>query len=109
MTLMTHARARLEPGTADYNTLTPEAQQDFDEAMDDADSAGPHDYPVYMKAIAILVGLPAGDIRKCACSCWCGTVFDSNAADAHVIEHGEGYNLGRHQCPTCADRHRETA
>ena len=36
-------------------------------------------------------------------------VFDADQADAHVIEWTGGYNLGRVQCPTCADRHRETA
>lgn len=106
MALMTHARARLE---ADYNTLTAEQQTVFDEVMEEADIAGPVTYPGLMKAIAILVGLPQGDIRKCDCSCWCPVIFDANTADAHVIEDGDGYNLGRHQCPTCADRHRETA
>jgi hypothetical protein len=109
MAVMTHARVRLEPGTADYNSLTVEEQGKFDELMERADGAGASDYPGLMEAVAILVGLPDGDLRKCACSCWCPVVFDSNNPDAHVIEHGEGYNLGRHQCPTCADRHRETA
>jgi len=103
---MTHASARPE---ADYNTLTLEDQDRFDELMEAADIAGPHDYPGLMLAIAALTGLPNGDIRKCGCSCWCPTVFDANAQDAHVIEHGDGYNLGRHQCPWCADQHQETA
>lgn len=106
MAVMTHASARLE---ANYNTLTLADQDRFDELMEAADIAGPHDYPSLMLAIAALTGLPNGDIRKCGCSCYCPTVFDANAQDVHVIEHGDGYNLGRHQCPTCADRHRETA
>jgi hypothetical protein len=109
MAVMTHAHPRLEPGTADYKSLSPEARQAFDQLMDQADIAGPHDYPVYMKAVAILAGLPAGDLRKCACSCCCSVVFDANNEDAHVIETSGGYNLGRHQCPWCADQHRETA
>lgn len=109
MALMTHARLRLEPGTADFYALTETQQKRFNELMEQADTAGPHDYPVRMDAVAILTGLPTGDLRKCACSCWCPVIFDANNEDAHVIEYGEGYNLGRHQCPTCADRHRETA
>ncbi|MFF9287580.1 hypothetical protein [Streptomyces griseosporeus] len=102
---MTHARPRTE---ANYNSLSAAAQDKFDTLMEQADNAGPHDYPVLMGRIADLAGLPEGEIRKCACSCWCPVIFDAEHPDAHVIEYGEGYNLGRHQCPTCADRHRET-
>lgn len=101
--------ARTHPTTADYQALTTQDQDKFDVLMEQADDAGPADYPTFMKAIAALTGLPTGDIRKCACSCWCPTVFDANTPDAHVIEHGAGFNLGRHQCPQCADWHRETA
>lgn len=106
MTVMTAASARLE---ADYNTLTEDQQQHFDRLMRHADKAGPVDYPHLMGRIADLVRLPEGDLRKCACSCYCPAIFDADAEDAHVIEHGEGYNLGRVQCPLCADRHIETA
>lgn len=106
MTAMTHARTRPE---ADYRDLT-EAQQDkFDALMEDADDAGHWEYLALMAVAAVWTGLPMGDIRKCGCSCVCPVIFDSEDPDAHVIEYGEGYNLGRHQCPTCADRHRETA
>ncbi len=106
MAVMTAALVRRE---ANYKALT-EAQQDkFDRLMRHADKAGPVDYPQLMGRIADLVGLPEGDIRKCACSCTCPVIFDADHEDAHVIEHGEGYNLGRVQCPTCADWHRETA
>lgn len=101
-----HAHTRHE---ADYTTLTPEDQDRFDRLMRHADKAGPIDYPHLMQLIALLTGLPTGDIRKCGCSCWCPVIFDANTDDAHVIEHGDGYNLGRHQCPLCADHHRETA
>lgn len=106
MAVMTHASARLE---ADYNTLTIEDQDRFDELMEAADNAGPADYPGHMGQIRLLTGLAGSEIRKCACSCWCPVIFDAETEDAHVIEYGDGYNLGRHQCPTCADRHRETA
>jgi hypothetical protein len=107
MAVMTHART--QPGTADYNALTDEQQGKFDDLMDQADVAGPHDYAPRMAAIAALTGLTHTEIRKCACSCCCPVIFDGDDPDAHVIEHGKGYNIGRHQCPTCADRHRETA
>lgn len=106
MAVMTHAQNQ---ATADYRQLTTSEQDEFDRLMEEADIAGPATYLPLMAAVALLVGLPTGDLRKCACSCWCGTVFDSNHPDAHVIEPGEGYNLGRHQCPWCADQHRENA
>lgn len=110
MAVMTHALPRLEPGTTSYNTLSTEAQAAFDVLMEQADDARSNpEYLRPMRALAALTGLPQGEIRKCACSCWCPVIFDANNEDAHVIEHGDGYNLGRHQCPTCADHHRETA
>lgn len=106
MAVMTHASNQAK---ADYRQLTTSEQDEFDRLMEEADIAGPATYPALMATVALLTGLPTGDLRKCACSCWCGTVFDSNHPDAHVIEPGEGYNLGRHQCPWCADQHLETA
>jgi hypothetical protein len=108
--VITHAFARLE---ADYNTLTPAAQDKFDQVMDLADNTADNgEFVALMLASAALAGLHipyGGEVRKCGCSCYCGVIFDPSAADAHVIEYGEGYNLGRHQCPWCADQHRETA
>ncbi|WP_371099847.1 hypothetical protein [Streptomyces sp. PU_AKi4] len=107
MAVMTHASARPE---ADYNTLTPSQQQRFDELMEQADHARSNlDYLPLMQALAGLTGLPTGEIRKCGCSCYCGCIFDADDEDAHVIEWTGGYNLGRVQCPTCHDRHPETA
>ncbi len=106
MAVMTHAPARPE---ADYNTLTTTAQNAFDVLMEQADDARTTaEYERPMKAITALTGV-RGEIRKCACSCYCGCIFDADDPDAHVIEYSTGHNLGRHQCPTCADRHRETA
>jgi hypothetical protein len=107
MAVMTHALSQATE--ADYTALTPAQQDKFDRLMRHADKAGPVDYPQLMGRIADLIGLPEGDLRKCDCSCYCGCIFDANTPDAHVIEHGENYNLGRHQCPLCADHHRETA
>ncbi|MGW4270793.1 hypothetical protein ACWEGQ_00145 [Streptomyces seoulensis] len=104
---MTHAPARPE---GDYNTLTPAAQDHFDQLMEQADNARSNtDYLPLMAALAAIAGLPTGEIRKCGCSCWCPTIFDADQPDADVIEESGGYNLGRVQCPTCADHHRETA
>lgn len=106
MAVTLHAFARSE---ADYRALPAATQDKFDRLMEDADVAGHWEYLALMAVAAVWTGLPTGDIRKCACSCWCPVIFDANAEDAHVIEYGEGYNLGRHQCPWCADQHRETA
>lgn len=107
MALMTHASTRPE---ADYTTLTQSQQQRFDELMEQADHARSNtDYLPLMQALAGLTGLPTGEIRKCGCSCYCGCIFDADDPDAHVIEWTGGYNLGRVQCPTCHDRHPETA
>jgi len=102
----THARVRPE---ADYNTLPTAIQNAFDVLMEQAEDARTTaEYERPMRAITALTGV-RGEIRKCACSCYCGRIFDANQPDAHVIEYSKSHNLGRHQCPTCADRHRETA
>lgn len=107
MAVMTHTQ---NPATtADYTALTPHQQALFDQLMEQADAAGPADYAPLMAAIRSLTGLTATEIRQCACSCYCGAIFDADDPDAHVIEESGGYNLGRHQCPWCADQHRETA
>ncbi|MDX3283912.1 hypothetical protein, partial [Streptomyces scabiei] len=81
--------------------------------MKEADTAGTtqHFLDVMARTARLIdMRLPdSGDIRRCACSCVCGCIFDAEDADAHVIEETAGYNLGRVQCPTCTDRHRETA
>ncbi|MFM9373321.1 hypothetical protein [Streptomyces sp. Da 82-17] len=111
MAVMTHAQ--IHSGTADYNAMDEAAQDRFDDVMERADTAGPGDgFPALMLAAAAIAGLhiPYGaEIRRCACSCYCGVIFNPADPDAHVIEQSDGYNLGRIQCPTCADHHRETA
>jgi hypothetical protein len=110
MAVMTHAQNQAE---ADYTTLDLSDQDRFDHVMELADdTADQGEFMALMLAAAVIAGLRTpygGEIRRCACSCWCGVIFDPNTPGTHVIEHGQGYNLGRHQCPTCADRHQETA
>ena len=109
MAVMTHASAHPE---ADYTALTPAQQDQFDDLMELADhTADNGEYIALMLAAAHVAGLhiPYGaDIRRCGCSCYCPTIF-APTPDTHVIEYGQGYNLGRVQCDLCADRHRETA
>ena len=111
MTVILHAQNQAPE--ADYTAMDEPDQQRFDEVMAIADGTSSNgEYLALMLAAATLAGLHipyGGEIRKCGCSCWCGTVFDPNTPGAHVIRDGDGYNLGSHQCPTCADRHRETA
>lgn len=111
MALMTHARNQATTGN--YKRLNTYDQDLFTEYMERADTASTNGE--YL-ALMVLAGLTAdvpltygGHIRKCACSCCCPVIFNPDDPDAHCIESGDGYNLGRHQCPTCADRHRETA
>ncbi|MEU9578771.1 hypothetical protein [Streptomyces chilikensis] len=107
MTALAHARI---PATVDYHQLTDAQQADFDQLMEEADTAGPASYPGLMTSLRLLTGV-TGEVRKCACpwsGCGCTTVFDANNPDSLVIEYGDGYNLGRHQCPRCADWHPAT-
>lgn len=107
MAVLTHASARPE---TDHRHLTTAQQTLFTTLMEQADTAGPADYAPLMARICDLLGFPEStEVRACSCSCVCPTIFDADAPDAHVIEYGQGYNLGRHQCPWCADQHRETA
>lgn len=99
--------------TADYTALDLDTQERFDRVMELADDQADNgEYLALMLAAAYIAGLRidyGDEIRKCGCSCYCGAIFNPADPDAHVIEESGGYNLGRHQCPTCADRHRETA
>ena len=110
MAVMTHAQNQ---ATADHAALDLADQERFDRVMELADDQADNgEFLALMLAAAYIAGLRIDygqEIRKCGCSCYCGVIFNPADPDAHVIEHGQGYNLGRHQCPTCADRHRETA
>jgi hypothetical protein len=107
---MTHAHTQVTH--TNYNHLAPDTQEQFDQTMQRADnSATTGEYLALMVVAALTVGIDlhyGGELRKCGCSCYCPTVFITRP-DTHVIEYGQGYNLGRVQCDLCADRHRETA
>lgn len=106
MAVMTHTQKH---PTADYTALTSHDQNRFDTLMEQADTAATAtEYEALMTALAALTGLPDGELRKCGCSCWCPVIFDADDPDTHVIEETGGYNLGRIQCPWCADQHPET-
>ncbi|MGW8702313.1 hypothetical protein ACWGOK_36230 [Streptomyces eurythermus] len=108
---MTHALNRAT--TANYHHLDQDDQAEFDRYMERADNAATNgEYLAHMVIAARIAGinLPyGGHIRLCACSCSCPTIFNPDHPDAHCIEQTPDYNLDRHQCPTCADWHRETA
>jgi hypothetical protein len=109
MAVMTHARNQ---ATADYTAMDARDQDRFDHVMELADDTSDNgEFLALMLAAAFIAGLRIDyghEIRRCACSCYCGAIFNPANPDAHVIAHSDGYNLGRHQCPLCADRHRET-
>jgi len=111
MALMTHAQN--QSTTADYTAMDLDTQERFDRVMNLADDRPDNgEFFALMLAAASLAGLRidyGAEIRKCGCSCYCGAIFNPADPGAHVIEESGGYNLGRHQCPTCADHHRETA
>lgn len=111
MAVMTHAQNQAE--AADYTALNLADQERFDHVMELADdTAYQGEFTALMLAAASIAGLriPYGaEIRRCDCSCWCGVIFNPATPGAHVIDESGGYNLGRHQCPGCADAHRETA
>lgn len=110
MTAILHARN--QAAEADYNAMDLDTQEHFDRVMELADDQPPNgEYLALMLAAAWIAGLRieyGQHIRKCACSCYCPVIFDPTDPDAHCIE-TDAYNLGRHQCPRCADEHRETA
>lgn len=111
MALMTHAHNQAT--TADYKAMDLDTQERFDHVMELADDQADNgEYLALMLAAAYLAGLRipyGGHIRKCACSCTCPAIFNPDDPDAHCIEQSDNFNLGRHQCPRCADHHRETA
>jgi hypothetical protein len=102
-----------QAATANYHHLDPDEQQLFDEYMERADTSATNgEYLALMVLAALTAGIDltyGSHIRKCACSCYCPVIFNPDHPDAHCIESGDGYNLGRHQCPTCHDRHPESA
>lgn len=97
----------------DYAHLPVLTQERFDLLMERANTTASNEhYRDLMARAATTAGIqlpPDGEIAKCACTnCYCCLIFDANHADARPIGTSDGYNLGRIQCPDCADRHRCT-
>ena len=95
--------------TVDYNALTLSQQHQLDELLHQADTAGTLDhFTTAMAAATRAAGLttPSGEITKCACThCYCLRLFDPQDPEAHAFGEPTSHNLGRQQCPRCADEH----
>ncbi|WP_329047021.1 hypothetical protein [Streptomyces sp. NBC_01422] len=104
--VMTHTRIQ---ATVNYTHLPTDTQNLFDQLMDQADNtASAAEYEALMASLIAITGVTGvrhGEILKCACGCDCPSIFDADAPDALVTEPADGYNLGRLQCPDCADDH----
>lgn len=106
--VMTHAPNRAT--TVNYNDLPTSVQDHFDQLMELADnSANAAEYEALMTALIAVTGITGvryNEILKCACPCTCTVIFDADDNNALVTEQTDvGYNLGRLQCPDCADDH----
>jgi len=106
MSVTTHARPRT---TINYTHLPTATQDLFDQLMELADNtANADEYTALMTSLIALTGITGvrdNEILKCACGCDCPVIFDADTPDALVTEPATGYNLGRLQCPDCADDH----
>ncbi|MEU5490286.1 hypothetical protein AB0G98_21425 [Streptomyces sp. NPDC020196] len=104
--VMTHTQTQ---STVNYTHLPTGTQDLFDQLMEQADNTASNtEYTALMKALITVTGITGvrhGEILKCACACDCPAIFDADAPDALVTEPATGYNLGRLQCPDCADDH----
>lgn len=101
--------ARTHPAI-NYGDLTADQQTRFNQLMGKADNTTSADeFEALMTALIAITGITGvrdNSILKCACSaCYCDRIFDADAPDALVTEQPTGYNLGRLQCPDCADAH----
>ncbi|MEV6165771.1 hypothetical protein AB0L71_28430 [Streptomyces sp. NPDC052052] len=107
MSVISHARTH--PATINYGDLTADQQTRFDDLMDQADNtASATTYDALMAAAIAITGIRTprhSEILLCACPCTCGCIFDAHDPDALPTEQPDGYNLGRLQCPDCADAH----
>ncbi|MEU6016926.1 hypothetical protein ABZ826_23615 [Streptomyces sp. NPDC047515] len=101
--------ARTHPATINYGDLNPGQQTLFDQLMEQADNTtSAAECDALMTALIAITGITGvryNEILKCACPCICGCIFDADDPDALVTEEPTGYNLGRLQCPDCADAH----
>lgn len=105
--VMTHAPT--QPTAINYAALPLLTQTRFDQLMELADNAATAtEYAALMTAAIAITGIRTprhNEILLCACPCTCGCIFDADDPDALVTEEPTGYNLGRLQCPDCADQH----
>ncbi|MEU3656485.1 hypothetical protein AB0E67_27490 [Streptomyces sp. NPDC032161] len=102
--------ARTHRTTVNYRDLTTNQQNLFDQLMSVADNtSSAAEYESLMAALIAITGITGvryNEILKCACAaCICDTIFDADAPDALVTDEPTEYNLGRLQCPDCADAH----
>ncbi|MFI6653252.1 hypothetical protein ACIBI8_37390 [Streptomyces sp. NPDC050529] len=104
--VMTHTQNQ---PTVNYTALPANTQDLFDQLMEQADNtANAAEYEALMTSLIAITGITGvryNEILKCACGCDCPTVFDADTPGALVTEEATGYNLGRLQCPDCADDH----
>ncbi|MFJ3283349.1 hypothetical protein [Streptomyces halstedii] len=105
--VMTHTQNQ---ATVDYDTLPGRTQDLVDRLFAQADNtASAAEYEALMSSLIAITGITGvrdNEILKCACSaCHCDTIFDADDPDALITEEATGYNLGRLQCPDCADAH----
>jgi hypothetical protein len=105
--VMTHAPT--QPTTVNYTALPAHVQDRFDTLMSQADNtASANEFTTLMTAAIAITGIRTpqhNEILLCACPCTCGCIFDADDPNALVTEKPTGYNLGRLQCPDCADAH----
>ncbi len=105
--VMTHTQNQT---TVNHTDLPTRSQHHFDRLMELADqAANATEYDALMTALIAITGITGvrhNEILKCACGCNCPTIFDADHPNALVTEQTDaGYNLGRLQCPDCADDH----
>ncbi|MEU8740557.1 hypothetical protein AB0K62_13435 [Streptomyces halstedii] len=105
--VMTHTQNQ---ATVNYDALPTGTQDLVDHLLTQADNtASANEYETLMASLIAITGITGvrhNDIRKCACpACYCDRIFDADDPDALVTEESNGYNLGRLQCPDCADDH----
>ncbi|MER5277726.1 hypothetical protein ABT025_18480 [Streptomyces sp. NPDC002809] len=105
--VMTHTK---NPNSVSHSSLEQDRRDRFDKAMDEADNtADALTYHALMCVLIVFAGFTdprVKEVLKCACqACYCDLIFDAEAPGALVTEAPTGYNLGRLQCPDCADDH----
>ena len=102
-----HQPTGQRPAEVDLTTLPDTAQQLVEHALEAARNAPDNDeYFRHMRSAILAAGIRQPrhcELVRCGCpNCYCDTLYDGDAPDAHL------YNDGAReipQCPGCADRH----